>query len=102
MPTLDNWERLYVNKKKMMRCPTRWVRIGLKVLAGFVGSITMPLTLTYPCFMWIAMKIPRPYNLVWCVNMGLGWLGMLMCTVLATATLWSLIVNGLHANFFDP
>nr|GMC89059.1 lysine histidine transporter-like 8 [Ipomoea batatas] len=118
MPVLDNWERLYVNKKKM-RCP-RWVRICLKVLfggltylvsvafsflgslAGFIGSIAMPLTLAYPCFMWIAMKKPRPYSFVWCVNMGLGCLGMLMCTVLATATLWSLIANGLHANFFNP
>nr|GLL28397.1 lysine histidine transporter-like 8 [Ipomoea trifida] len=118
LPVLDNWERIYLSKKKMS-CP-KWVRIGLKVLfggltylvsvafpflgslAGFIGSIALPLTLAYPCFMWIAMKKPRPYSLVWCVNMGLGCLGMLMCTVLATATLWNLIGNGLHANFFNP
>ncbi|XP_019169642.1 PREDICTED: lysine histidine transporter-like 8 [Ipomoea nil] len=120
LPVLDNWERIYLSKKKMMMSCPKWVRMGLKVLfggltylvsvafpflgslAGFIGSITMPLTFAYPCFMWIAIKKPRPYTLVWCVNMGLGCLGMLMCTVLATATLWNLIADGLHANFFNP
>ncbi|RAL50530.1 hypothetical protein DM860_014472 [Cuscuta australis] len=118
MPTLDNWERIYLSKKKA-NCP-RWLRTAIKVLfggltyfvsmafpflgslAGFVGSIALPLTLAYPCFMWIAMKTPRQFSLSWCFNMALGCLGLVVCMVLATTTLWDLIANGLHANFFKP
>ncbi|CAH9146962.1 unnamed protein product [Cuscuta epithymum] len=118
IPTLDNWERIYLTKRK--KSGSKWLRASIKVLfggltylaamafpflgslAGVVGSITLPLTFAYPCFMWIAMKSTRRWSLLWCLNMALGCLGMLMCLVMAATTLWDLIANGLRANFFKP
>ncbi|PIN25724.1 hypothetical protein CDL12_01518 [Handroanthus impetiginosus] len=118
MPTFDNLERIYISKKNEP-CP-RWVRAGIKVLFGgltyfiavafpflpslgaFIGSIGLPLTLAYPCLMWVAMKKPRRFCRMWCLNLGLGYSGIVLSVVLAGVALWSLIVDGLDANFFHP
>ena len=72
MPVFDNLERIYVTKKHKA-CP-RLVRSCIKVLYGglayftavafpflislakFIGGIALPLSLVYPCFMWILIK----------------------------------------------
>ncbi|GFQ01886.1 lysine histidine transporter-like 8 [Phtheirospermum japonicum] len=118
MPALDNFERIYVTKKNKP-CP-RWVRSAIKVLFGgftyfvsvalpflpslglFIGSLAMPLTLAYPCMMWVVVKKPVRFSMMWCINVVLGVLGVVFCGVCAGGALWSLIVDGLDANFFKP
>lgn len=118
MPVFDNLERIYVSKKNEA-CPW-WLRSIIRVFFGgltyfismafpflgslgpFVGSLTLPLTLAYPCFMWNSIKKPKPMGLIWSLNFGLGSFSILMCVFLVTASLWNLIVNGLDANFFKP
>lgn len=118
MVVFDNLERLYVTKKSEP-CP-RWVRSAIRVFFGgltylisvafpflgslglLIGAIILPLTLSYPCFMWIAMKKPRAISPMWCLNIGLGSLGVLLSIVLVVSSLSTLIANGLDANFFKP
>ncbi|KAI5647751.1 hypothetical protein M9H77_33756 [Catharanthus roseus] len=116
MPVFDNLERIYVSKKKK-GCP-RWVKATVRVIFGgltyfismafpflgslgpFVGSLTLPLTLAYPCFMWISLKKPKP--VVWCLNFGVGCLGIILSVLLVAVALWDLVDGGLEANFFKP
>ncbi|KAL8060114.1 hypothetical protein ABFX02_02G003200 [Erythranthe guttata] len=118
MPAFDNFERIYTTKKN--KPCTRLVRSIIKVLFGgvtyfvavaipflpslgaLVGSLALPLTLAYPCLMWICIKKPKQFSRMWAINMGLGYSGILLSTLCAGAGLWSLIVNGLEANFFKP
>lgn len=118
MPTFDNLERIYVTKKN--KPCSRWVRSAIKLffvgltyfiavtfpflprLGPFIGAIGLPLTLVYPCFMWLAIKKPRRFSRMWCLNMGLGSSGTLLTVVFLAAALWSLIANGLKANFYKP
>ncbi|KAL7118463.1 hypothetical protein ACP275_02G003000 [Erythranthe tilingii] len=118
MPAFDNFERIYTTKKN--KPCTRLVRSIIKVLFGgvtyfvavaipflpslgaFVGSLALPLTLAYPCLMWVAIKKPKQFSRMWGLNMVLGYSGILLSTLCAGAGLWSLIVNGLEANFFKP
>ncbi|KAA8535948.1 hypothetical protein F0562_028426 [Nyssa sinensis] len=92
MPALDNLEFAYSSKKNKP-CPG-WLRKGFRVffggltffvavalpflgsLAPLLGGLTLPLTFAYPCFMWIAIKKPRPNSAMWCLNLGLGSFGM--------------------------
>ena len=71
-------------------------------LAPLVGGATLPLTFAYPCFMWIAMKKPRPNGLVWFINMGLGCFGIVLTILIVIAAAWTLADNGLKANFYKP
>ncbi|KAL2537879.1 Lysine histidine transporter-like 7 [Forsythia ovata] len=118
MVVFDNLERLYVSKKNEP-CP-RWIRSAIRVFFGgltyfisvafpflgslglLIGAIVLPLTLSYPCFMWIAIKKPRTMSPMWCLNVGLGSLGALLSVVLVVSSLSSLIATGLDANFFKP
>ncbi|KAK6118669.1 hypothetical protein DH2020_047582 [Rehmannia glutinosa] len=118
MPAFDNFERIYTSNKNKP-CP-RWLRSAIKVMFGgltyfiavafpflprlgaFVGSIGLPLTLVYPCLMWVAIKKPGRFSRMWCLNLGLGFSGIVLSVVCFSAALWSLIVNGLEANFFKP
>ncbi|KAL6546152.1 hypothetical protein OROGR_010026 [Orobanche gracilis] len=118
IPAFDNFERLYTTKKNKP-CP-KWLRSAIKVLFGgftyfvavalpflpslglFIGSMALPLTLAYPCLMWVAIKKPGRFSRMWCVNVGLGSLGIVFCAVCGGGALWSLIVDGLDANFFKP
>lgn len=118
MPVFDNLEIRYTTKMKQ-RCP-RWVRTALRIffggvaffvavafpflgsLAPLVGGITLPLTLAYPCFMWISIKKPRPNGVVWSLNLGLGCFGIVFSVLLVVAAAWTLHDKGLKANFFKP
>lgn len=118
IPTFDNLERLYTSRKSKA-CP-RWVQMAIRVFFGgltyliavafpflpslgsFIGSIALPLVLVYPCLMWIAIRKPGLFSRMWWVNVGLGSFGTVLSAACGTAALWSLIVNGLEANFFNP
>ncbi|KAB1207622.1 Lysine histidine transporter-like 8 [Morella rubra] len=118
VPVFDNLELRYTARKKQ-RCPG-WVRTGLRVffgglafliavafpflgsLAPLIGGITLPLTLAYPCFMWLSMKKPRPNGAVWSLNLGLGCFGIVLSLLLVVAAGWTLADKGLDANFFKP
>lgn len=118
MPVFDNLEARYTSKKQQ-RCP-RWVRIGIRLffgglvflvavafpflgsLAPLIGGITLPLTLAYPCFMWLSMKKPRRNGYAWCLNLGLGCFGVALSVLLVVAAAWTLAHKGLEANFLKP
>ncbi|KAJ6927510.1 lysine histidine transporter-like 8 [Populus alba x Populus x berolinensis] len=120
MPVFDNLEFRYTCMKNK-RC-SWWVRTGFRLffgalaffiavafpflpsLAALIGGIALPLTLAYPCFMWISIKKPRQkgHGVMWCLNLGLGCLGMVLSVLLVVAAVWNLATKGLHANFFHP
>nr|POF18100.1 lysine histidine transporter-like 7 [Quercus suber] len=118
MPVFDNMEMRYITKKKKpcSKCVRTCLRIlfgGLTFLAAlalpFFGSLTLllggialPLTYAYPCFMWIAMKKPRPNRVVWSINLVLGCFGIVFCVLIVIAAAWTLSDKGLKANFFKP
>ncbi|XP_066345668.1 lysine histidine transporter-like 8 [Miscanthus floridulus] len=118
MPMYDNMEAGYVHKKNRP-CPW-WLRSGFRAffgatnfliavalpflsqLAGLLGGISLPVTLAYPCFMWVAIKKPRKGTATWNVNWALGILGMGISVVLIVGNLWGLVETGLRLNFFKP
>ncbi|KAJ6708085.1 LYSINE HISTIDINE TRANSPORTER-LIKE 7 [Salix viminalis] len=120
MPVFDNLEFRYVSMKNR-RCPW-WVRFGFRLffgglaffiavalpflprLAPLIGGITLPLTLAYPCFMWILIKKPhqKGHAAEWCLNLGVGCLGIFLSVLLVVAAAWDLAIKGLHATFFKP
>ncbi|KAH7850957.1 hypothetical protein Vadar_005189 [Vaccinium darrowii] len=118
MPVFDNLEFIYVNKKNK-ECPRR-LRLGIRFffggltyfiavalpflgsLAALLGGIALPLTCAYPCFMWIAIKKPRPNGAMWWSNLCLGCLGIVLSVLLVVAAVRNLVINGLDANFFNP
>lgn len=118
MPVFDNLERIYVSRHH--KASPRRVRSCIKLffggltyfisvafpflgsLAAFVGGIALPLSLVYPCFMWISIKKPQRNSLMYCLNMFLGCLGILISVVQVAGALWNLVVDKLDANFFNP
>ena len=70
--------------------------------AGVLGGIALPVTLAYPCFMWVAIKKPRKGTATWNVNWALGILGMSISFVLIVGNLWGLVEKGLRVKFFKP
>ena len=74
-------------------------------LALLIGSMALPLTFSYPCFMWIAMRKPQPNGVVWSINLGLNWLlwafGIVFSVLIVIAAAWTLADKGLNANFFE-
>lgn len=118
MVIFDKLESNYTSRKN--KPCARWLRTALRVffggvtffaavtfpflgsLAPLIGGVTLPLTYAYPCLMWIAIKKPQPKGVMWCVNMGLGFLGLVLSLLLVIAAAWNLGNKGLHANFFKP
>lgn len=118
MPSFDNLELRYTSIKKK-RCEW-WIRTGFRLFFGgltfFIavalpflpslalvfGGLGLPLTFAYPCFMWISIKKPKRGNLSWCLNIGLGCVGIVFSVLLVVAAVWDLTTNGVHANFFRP
>ncbi|KAM4099397.1 hypothetical protein ACJW30_07G156100 [Castanea mollissima] len=118
MPAFDNMEMSYITKKK--KPCSKWVRTLLRILFGgltflaavalpFFGSLTLlmggialPLTFAYPCFMWIAMKKPRPNRVVWSINLVLGCFGIVFSVLIVIAAAWTLSDKGLKSDFFKP
>ncbi|KAK2381311.1 lysine histidine transporter [Trifolium repens] len=119
MPVFDNLELKYTTIKNQ-KCP-RFVRTCLRLifggftffiavtfpflpsLAALLGGITIvPVTYAYPCFMWLSIKKPRTKGAVWCFNLVLGCLGMVLSALLVAAAIRNLADKGLHANFYKP
>ncbi|KAL0923478.1 hypothetical protein M5K25_007537 [Dendrobium thyrsiflorum] len=116
MPVFDNLEAGYTGKNN--KPCSRWRRSGFRAffgsvvfliavafpflsdLAGLLGGIALPVTLAYPCFMWIVIKKPEKFSAVWWVNWALGSLGMGLSAVLVVGGLWRLIDIGLRVRFF--
>ncbi|OVA16028.1 Amino acid transporter [Macleaya cordata] len=118
MPTFDNLESTYTSKKNK---PCPWlVRAGFRVflgsmaffialalpflgsLAGLIGGIALPITFAYPCFMWIMIKKPQRYGPMWCLNWGLGSLGIVLSLLVVAGGIWSIVLIGVKGNFFKP
>ncbi|KAL4575412.1 hypothetical protein LXL04_022255 [Taraxacum kok-saghyz] len=118
MPVFDNLELRYVTKMNGP-CP-RWVRAGSRVffcsltffvavalpflpsLAGLIGGIALPITLAYPCFMWIVIKKPNVFSKMWWLNWILGCLGMILSVLLVFGAIWTIVVRGMDVHFFNP
>ncbi|CAI0407856.1 unnamed protein product [Linum tenue] len=120
MPVFDNLELRFVSLKN--KPCSRLVRVCLRLFFGgltffiavafpflpslalVIGAVALPVTLAYPCLMWISMKKKQDCEsgAVWSLNLLLGSLGMALCVLLVVAAVWSLANNGLHANFFKP
>ena len=118
MPVFDDMESKYTIRKKRP-CP-KWLRALFRALFGFIcfftavaipfiasfagliGGISLPITLAYPCIMWIKIRKPKVYGPMWCLNWTLGVVGMCLSALLVAAGLYSLIHNGVEFKFFHP
>ncbi|KAK4351804.1 hypothetical protein RND71_027322 [Anisodus tanguticus] len=118
MPVFDNLEFRYTSNKKKP-CPW-WLRTGLRIffgclaffisvafpflpsLAGLIGGIALPVTLAYPCLMWIIIKKPKTYTPSWFVNWSLGVLGLVLSVLLVFGAIWTIATQGMDVHFFKP
>lgn len=118
MPVFDNLESRYTRKLNKP-CP-RWLRAGLRAsfgclaffisvalpflpsLAALIGGFALPVTLAYPCFMFILLRKPKRYSTIWCLNWGLGLLGMVISVLLVMGALWKIVTMGIEIHFFKP
>ncbi|KFK30149.1 hypothetical protein AALP_AA7G223300 [Arabis alpina] len=118
MPACDNIEMVYTTKRQK---PCSFsVRMMLRVFLGLVcffvavtfpflpylavlvGAIALPVTFSYPCFMWISIKKPRRNSPMWYLNVLVGCLGASLSVLLVVASALRLADKGLHANFYKP
>lgn len=118
MPMFDDLESLYVRRKKKP-CPW-WLRPLIRTiygffmffiavaipflgsLAGLIGGIALPVTLAYPCFMWLKVKKPKAYGPIWWLNWALGVLGIILSVLVTASGIYVIADTGIKANFFDP
>ncbi|TKY75301.1 Lysine histidine transporter 8 [Spatholobus suberectus] len=118
MPVFDNLEFRYTSKKNRP-CP-RWLRIALRgffgclaffiavalpflpSLAGLIGGVALPITLAYPCFMWIQIKKPQKCSPNWYLNWTLGVVGMILSVLVITGAIWGIVAQGIKIHFFNP
>lgn len=118
MPIFDELESIYVMRFKKP-CPW-WLRVIIRALFGFIcffvavaipflaslagliGGVALPVTLAYPCFMWLKVKKPRAYSPIWWLNWGLGIIGMVLSGLLIAAGVYVVIDTGVKLNFFQP
>lgn len=118
MPVFDNLEFRYTSKKNRP-CP-RWLRIAfrglfgclaffvavalpfLPSLAGLIGGVALPITLAYPCFLWIEIKKPIKHSTTWYLNWTLGVVGMILSVLVVTGAIWGIVALGIKINFFNP
>ncbi|CAA2961877.1 lysine histidine transporter-like 8 [Olea europaea subsp. europaea] len=118
MPVFDNFEFKYTRNQNRA-CPW-WVRTALRVffgclalfvaialpflpsLAGLIGGIALPVTLAYPCLMWIMIKKPEKYSAMWYLNWSLGSLGLILSILLVLGAIWTIVTRGIEAHFFKP
>ncbi|XP_030523813.1 lysine histidine transporter-like 8 [Rhodamnia argentea] len=118
MPMFDDMESKYTSRKKQP-CPW-WLRSIFRAMFGFgcffvavaipflgsmaglIGGVALPVTLAYPCFMWLKMKKPKKYSSMWWLNWVLGTLGMLLSILLIAAGLYVVIDTGIKVSFFKP
>ncbi|XP_059437988.1 lysine histidine transporter-like 8 [Corylus avellana] len=118
MPIFDDMESMYTMKKKKP-CPW-WLRaifrsvFGFGVffggvalpfvgsVAGLVGGVALPVTLSYPCFMWLKIRKPKVYGAMWWLNWFLGVLGMGLSVIFTAAGLYVVVQTGVDVSFFNP
>ncbi|KAG6388338.1 hypothetical protein SASPL_149763 [Salvia splendens] len=118
MPAFDNMEFRYTSKNDWP-CPW-WLRASIRVffgcltlfisvalpflknLAGLIGGIALPVTLAYPCLMWIRIKNPQRYSSMWWLNWTLGSLGMILSILLVFGAIWTIATLGIRVHFFKP
>ncbi|KAM7479495.1 hypothetical protein LguiA_027708 [Lonicera macranthoides] len=118
MPMFDDMESNYVTRFK--KPCTWWLRAIIRAMFGFgcffiavaipflgsfaglIGGLALPVTLAYPCFMWLKIKKPKVYSPMWFLNWGLGMLGMCLSVVLIAAGLYVVIDTGIQVSFFKP
>ncbi|GJR37864.1 lysine histidine transporter-like 8 protein [Tanacetum coccineum] len=118
MPAFDEMESIYV--KRFKKPCSWWLRMIIRTsfgfscffvavalpfianLAGLVGGISLPVTLAYPCFMWIIIKKPKVYSLHWWINWVLGVVGMILSGFLIAGGVYIVIRDGVKLNFFKP
>ncbi|KAF5189343.1 Lysine histidine transporter-like [Thalictrum thalictroides] len=118
MPTLDNLTFAYTSRKK--KPCSKWIKVAFRVffgcltffiavaipflrgLAGLIGGIALPLTLAYPCFMWITIKKPKRFTAMWFINFALGSLGMILSILVSAGGIWNLVHPGIDVRFFKP
>ncbi|CAI0469021.1 unnamed protein product [Linum tenue] len=97
MPTFDQMESMVVTRLKGP-CPW-WIRASM---AGLIGGIALPVTLAYPCFMWLNVKKPTKYSKMWILNWVLGVFGLALSGALIAAGVYVVIDTGVKASFFKP
>ena len=118
MPTFDDIESKYTMRMRKA-CP-RWLRAVIRTLFGFgcffmavavpfvsnlaglIGGLALPVTLAYPCFLWLKIKKPKMYSPRWLINWVLGTSGMGLSAIVVAASLYVVIDTGLHVSFFNP
>ncbi|KAK1388606.1 lysine histidine transporter-like 8 [Heracleum sosnowskyi] len=118
MPVFDNLEFRYTSNMNKP-CPW-WLRIGFRAffgclaffiafalpflpsLAGLIGGIALPITLAYPCFMWIVLKKPKKLSAMWLLNWALGFMGMILSVLLVFGAIWNIVTKGIEVHFFKP
>ncbi|KAF8410336.1 hypothetical protein HHK36_002863 [Tetracentron sinense] len=118
MPMFDDMESKYT-KRMIKPCPW-WLRSVIRAMFGFgcffvavaipflgsfaglIGGIALPVTLAYPCFMWLKIKKPKQYSTMWWLNWGLGISGMALSGVLIAAGVYVVIDTGIEVSFFKP
>ncbi|CAL5205515.1 unnamed protein product [Lathyrus oleraceus] len=118
MPILDNLEFRYISKRDkpcprtlrivfrcLFGCLTFFISVALPFLpslAGLLGGIALPITLAYPCFMWILIKKPKRYSTSWYLNSTLGAVGMVLSVLVVTGAIWGMVALGIQIHFFNP
>lgn len=118
MPMFDDMESKYTTRMKAP-CPW-WLRVIIRAmfgfgvffvavaipflgsLAGLIGGIALPVTLAYPCFMWLKIKKPKVYSPTWWINWILGVFGLALSGILIAAGVYVVIDTGIQVSFFKP
>ncbi|KAI3760764.1 hypothetical protein L1987_51163 [Smallanthus sonchifolius] len=118
MPMFDEMESYFVVRFKKP-CPW-WIRVTMRTffgfisfflavalpsvgsMAGLVGGVALPVTLAYPCFMWLKIKKPQAYSPIWWLNWGLGVMGMGLSLMLVVGGVYTVINTGIKVKFFKP
>ncbi|KAK9270378.1 hypothetical protein L1049_025957 [Liquidambar formosana] len=118
MPMFDDMESKYTSRRNQP-CPW-WLRSLFRAmfgygcffvavaipflgsLAGLIGGIAVPVTFAYPCFMWLKIKKPKKFSIMWWLNWGLGVSGMFLSVVLIAAGVYVVIDTGIEVSFFKP
>ncbi|KAJ9673378.1 hypothetical protein PVL29_023137 [Vitis rotundifolia] len=118
MPMFDDMESKYT-KRKNKPCPW-WLRALFRTMfgygcffvavaipflgsfAGLTGGVAVPVTFAYPCFLWLKIKKPKKYSMMWVLNWVLGASGMVLSVVLIAAGVYVVIDAGIEVSFFKP